>query len=67
MNFNRAKSNLQRLTDLKKTAMDDATPLMVSTEKKIIPSVKLLTESLSSVRPTKLAFEYQWGQIQVPT
>lgn len=38
--------------------MDDMTPLMVSTEKKNIASVKLLTESLSSVRPTKLAFEY---------
>lgn len=52
-NFNKAKSSLQRLADLKKTQMNDITPAGIFMT--VDPPVQ--TESVSSVRPTKLHFE----------
>jgi hypothetical protein len=51
-NFNKAKSSLQRLADLKKTQMNDVTPAGI-----FMTSDVVQTESVSSMRPTKLQFE----------
>jgi len=49
LNFTKARQNLTRLADLKKSKIDDVTPNFVQTSEK--KQIKTKSDSVSSVRP----------------
>lgn len=55
LNFTKAKQNLCKLADLKKTNLNDITPNFIPTSEKKSHDTK--DDSISSVKPVKLKFE----------